>query len=163
MVGPCRLILLRKNCLSLTFLVAIYNVRKLWFSFFTSFDLGEDQGFFPNNKMIYKRNAVSHRALLGWYPFVAGVYCVLFSLACQLCCCFYPNLVDSGDKARGIVPPLVLNALAARGTVGIELKFLGQLGTSGSFLPPPTSSQKSHLARWQRIATSCLPGQQEMA
>lgn len=160
MVGPWRLILLRKNSFSLTFSVSIYN-RKLCFSFFISVGLRE--GFLPNNKKIYKRSAVSHGALLGWYPFVAGVCYVLFSLLCRLCCCLYPNLVDSGEKARGIVPPPILSALAARGTVGIELKFLGQLGTYGSFLPPPTSSQKSHLARWQRIATSCLPGQQEMA
>jgi len=29
------------------FSVSIYNVNKLWFRFFTSFDLGEDQGFSP--------------------------------------------------------------------------------------------------------------------
>lgn len=82
---------------------------------------------------------------------------------CWLCCCSHPDLVDSGEKARGVVPPPVLSALAARGTVGKEVKFLCQLGTCGSFLPPPTSSKKSHLARWSWIATSCLLGQQEMA
>lgn len=141
-----------KNSFSLTFSASIYNVSKLWFSFFTSFDLGEEQGFLRSDKMIYKRNAVSHRAFSGQYPFVAGVCYVLLSLMCRLCCCLYPNPVESGEKAHGIVPPPVLSALAARGTVGIEVKFLCQLGTCGSFLPPPTSSQKSHLARWQQIA-----------
>lgn len=83
MVGPWRLILFLKNSFSLTFLVSIYNVSKLWFGFFTSFDLGEDHGFLPSNKIIHRRNAVSHRALLGQYPLVAGVYYVLLALVCQ--------------------------------------------------------------------------------
>lgn len=91
---------------------------------------------------------------------VSTMFCLL---SCVNGCCLYPNLVDSGEKARGIVPPPVLSALAARGTVGIEVKFLCQLGACGSFLPPPPPPKKSHLARWQWIATSCLPGQQEMA
>lgn len=97
MVGPWRPVLLRKNSFSLIFSVSIYSVSKLWFSFFTSFDLGEDQDFLPNSKMIYKRNAASHRGLLGQYPFVAGVSYVLRSLMCWLCCCLHPNLVDSGE------------------------------------------------------------------
>lgn len=81
MAGPWRLILLWKSSFSLPFLVSIYNVSKFWFSFVTSFDLGKDQVFLPRNEMIYRRNVLSPSA-----RFVAGVYCVLLSLTCQLHC-----------------------------------------------------------------------------
>lgn len=130
---PWRLILLWKISFSLPFLVSVCNVSKFWFSFFTSFDLGKDQVFLPRNKMIYGRNVLSPGT-----PFCC--WSLLHSAFSHVSASLYPNLFDSEEKAYGIIPQSVLCVLAAKGTVGLEVKFLCQLGTCGSFLPLRTSS-----------------------
>lgn len=87
---------------------------------------------------------------------VSTVFCSVSCVNCATACIQLWLTVGRSDVTLFLPCPC---ALAARGAAGREVKFLLSAGTCGSFLPP----QKSHLARWWWTATSCPPGQQEMA
>lgn len=75
------------------------------------------------------------------YPMAlsGGDITLLLLSVCRPCCCSYPKQDDGGEKARGVVPPPGLRALAVRGTVGTEVGFLRASWevVGPSFLPPP--------------------------
>lgn len=104
---------------------------------FIWFELEEDKGLPPRIKQFTRE--MPHPMELSWGDITLLLLSVCCSCSCRPCCCLYPKQDDGGEKARGVVPPPGLHALAARGTVGTEVRFLHASWevVGPSFLPPP--------------------------
>lgn len=140
---------LRKNSFLLTFSASVYDVGKLWFSLFAL--SREKTKVYPKIKQFTRE--LLYSIFLSWGD-------VVLLLLSPLCCSLSTPVAVGRRRVASFLP------CPARGTVGIEVRFLHArwgVGCCGSFLPPPHLLPKCPLARWQQIAASCLPEQQEMA
>lgn len=139
----------KKNSFSHTFSASIYNVSKLWFSFFAL--SCEKTKVCPKIKQFTRE--LPYPVFLCWGD-------VVLLLPSPLCCSLSTPAAVGRRRVASFLP------CPARGTVGIQVRFLHArwgVGCCGSFLPPPHLLPECPLARWQQIAASCPPEQQEMA
>lgn len=114
---------LKKNSFSLTFSASIYNVSKLWFSFFAL--SCEKTKVCPKIKQFTRE--LPYPVFLCWGD-------VVLLLPSPLCCSLSTPAAVGRRRVASFLP------CPARGTVGIQVRFLHArwgVGCCGSFLPPP--------------------------
>lgn len=138
MVGSWRLILLEKNSFSLPFSVSIYDVSKLFFSFFASFDLEKTKVSIPGIKLFIRE--MLYPTELSWgdtllLP-VCAVCCCLSCASCAAAHVLFWLTVKSRHVALFLplswVPWLQEEQLAKRSSFFVSWELVGP-----SFLPPP--------------------------